>query len=641
MHTKLNDQIRKVLFRLMLGGIALFLSLGASGSPVAHAQEAWAHEPGAYYTVTTITLPDGTIIEEDNINGPPVPPPGFEVERQPVSLPEADSAAGINTLTVPAFNWVFGCSAVSGAMIAGYYDRSGWSNIYTGPTNGGVMPLDNSSWPTWSDGFATYPSCPLIASKNGVDGRTTRGSIDDYWVKYNSTADDPYITNGWTQHTWGDAIGDYMFTSQSAFDNVDGSTNFWNWISLPTPLNCDVMASYGIDNDGTLGRKHFYEARGYTVTDCYNQKTDNTIAGGFSFVQFKAEIDAGRPVMLNFAGHTVVGVGYDDSSNLVYIHDTWDYNNHTMTWGGSYSGMALQSVSIVNIQGQQQPSGTIQLSAATYSVNENGVSVTITATRTNGSSGAVGVSYATSNGTATAGSDYTATSGTLSWANGDTSNKTFSVPILDDSAYEGNETVNLTLSSPTGGATLGSPSTAVLTIIDNDLPFPAEIIGTWSSGIWYYNVENSNWTKMYPSAPIGPIAVGDVTGDGKADVISCWASGLWYQNGDTLGWTKVYGGTNPSYLAAGDITGDGRAEIVGTWSSGIWYYNLANSTWTKMYPSAPIGPIAVGDVTGDGQADVISCWASGLWFQDGATLGLTKVYSVAPSKIAVGDITGN
>jgi hypothetical protein len=54
--------------------------------------------------------------------------------------------------------------------------------------------------------------------------------------------------------------------------------------------------------------------------------------------------------MLNLAGHTIVGVGYDDSSNTVYIHDTWDNNDHTMTWGSSYSGMLLQSVSIVNLQ---------------------------------------------------------------------------------------------------------------------------------------------------------------------------------------------------------------------------------------------------------------------------------------------------
>ena len=139
-----------------------------------------------------------------------------------------------------------------------------------------------------------------------------------------------------------------MKTSQSAYGNTDGATTFWGYKDA-TKLTCTAMPDYNITNDGTQGRKLFYEARGYTVTDCYNQSTDNKAAGGFSFAQFKAEIDAGRPVMLNLAGHTIVGVGYDNSQNLIYIHDTWDYNNHTMIWGTSYSGMELLSVSIVNL----------------------------------------------------------------------------------------------------------------------------------------------------------------------------------------------------------------------------------------------------------------------------------------------------
>ena len=99
-----------------------------------------------------------------------------------------------------------------------------------------------------------------------------------------------------------------------------------------------------------MGRKLFYEARGYTVTDCYYQLTDNQVSGGFSFAQYKAEIDAGRPVLLNLTGHSIVGVGYDSSTSTVYLHDTWDYNTHAMTWGGSYSGMTLEGVSIVNLQ---------------------------------------------------------------------------------------------------------------------------------------------------------------------------------------------------------------------------------------------------------------------------------------------------
>ena len=123
--------------------------------------------------------------------------------------------------------------------------------------------------------------------------------------------------------------------------------------------------------------------------------------------------------------------------------------------------------------------GTLQFSSAAYSVNENGASVTLTVTRTNGSSSAVGVSFATANGSATAGSDYTNTSGTLSWANGDTAGKTITVPILDDSVFEGDETFTVALSSVSGGAALGTNATATVTIVDNDPPLTV-IGGTYS-----------------------------------------------------------------------------------------------------------------------------------------------------------------
>jgi len=109
--------------------------------------------------------------------------------------------------------------------------------------------------------------------------------------------------------------------------------------------------------------------------------------------------------------------------------------------------------------------GELQFSAATYEVSEVGPTATIMVSRINGSTGAVGVTYATSNDTATAGSDYTTATGTLAFADGEVT-KTFTVPITKDSAAESNETVILTLSSPTGGATLGTPSQATLTITD-------------------------------------------------------------------------------------------------------------------------------------------------------------------------------
>ncbi|MBA3015097.1 MAG: hypothetical protein KKD63_09150, partial [Proteobacteria bacterium] len=113
--------------------------------------------------------------------------------------------------------------------------------------------------------------------------------------------------------------------------------------------------------------------------------------------------------------------------------------------------------------------GAIFFSSTIYSVTEAGATVTITVNRTGGT-GAVTVNYATSNGTATAGSDYTAASGTLNWADTDITAKTFIINITNDGSTEANETVNITLSANTGGTTLGSPSTAVLTIVDDDQP---------------------------------------------------------------------------------------------------------------------------------------------------------------------------
>ena len=76
------------------------------------------------------------------------------------------------------------------------------------------------------------------------------------------------------------------------------------------------------------------------------------------------------------------------------------------------------------------PAGTLQFSAATYSVGENAGNAAVIVTRTGGSSGAVSVSFATSNGTATAPGDYTAVTQTVNFANGDTANKTVNIPII-------------------------------------------------------------------------------------------------------------------------------------------------------------------------------------------------------------------
>jgi len=113
--------------------------------------------------------------------------------------------------------------------------------------------------------------------------------------------------------------------------------------------------------------------------------------------------------------------------------------------------------------------GSLQFTTADFKVNENAGNAVITVSRTVGSDGAVSVNFTSSNGTATDGADYTFTDGFLTWADGDMADKTFTVPIIDDTDVEEPETVNLTLSNPTGLATLGAPNTATLTITDDDM----------------------------------------------------------------------------------------------------------------------------------------------------------------------------
>ncbi len=288
------------------------------------------------------TFIDQTGQEVAEIIVPGKPPATFRMPAAPVS------PTAVTLENVPAYDWSFGCSATSAAMQAAYYDRTGYYNIYTGPTQGGLMPMDNSSWGSVVINGETRKQCPLSATRNGVDGRSGRGNVDDYWIKYGSTANDPYITNGWAQHTWNDCTGDYMGTNQSALGNKDGSTTFYFYTN--GAIACNYAAPAG-SKDGCRGMREFYESRGYTVTsNCtqliygYNGNTQ-----GFTFTQYKQEIDAGRPVLIQVEDHTMLGYGYDNTGSKIYLHDTWDYLNHTMTWGGSYSGLAHWGVTTIQL----------------------------------------------------------------------------------------------------------------------------------------------------------------------------------------------------------------------------------------------------------------------------------------------------
>ena len=117
--------------------------------------------------------------------------------------------------------------------------------------------------------------------------------------------------------------------------------------------------------------------------------------------------------------------------------------------------------------------GPPSLSVADAEVEEGpNASLAFVVTLGRAASGTVTVGYATADGSATAGSDYTATSGTLSFAAGVTE-KTVSVPVIDDSHDEGDETLTLTLSNASGAWIEDGSATGT---IENHDPLPSAFI---------------------------------------------------------------------------------------------------------------------------------------------------------------------
>lgn len=176
------------------------------------------------------------------------------------------------------------------------------------------------------------------------------------------------------------------------------------------------------------------------------------------------------PVSVTFAAGSAVTVltltptddsDYEGTETLVL----------TLLDGSGYhvSEAANEASATIN-DNDSPPGGVLAFAAASYTATEGaGASAMITLTRTGGASGGVSVRLNTNNGTALAGSDYTATNAMVSWADGDSATKQVLIPLINDNAIEPDETVNLSLSQITGQAGLGLAS-AVLTIADDEPP---------------------------------------------------------------------------------------------------------------------------------------------------------------------------
>ena len=180
--------------------------------------------------------------------------------------------------------------------------------------------------------------------------------------------------------------------------------------------------------------------------------------------------------------------------------------------------------------------GALKFSTSGYSVGEAGGSVSVTVNRTGGSNGAVSVAYATADGSAVSGTNFTASSGTLQWASGDTSSKSFSVAISNATPFSGSKSFSIALSNATGGATLTSPTSATVTITGSGTAPPPP-----SGAFWVYYNGVFNWGGDYSFA--ASISYNDTSGvplSGAADIAVTIT-------GSYGAWQPFAGGTVPMW----------------------------------------------------------------------------------------------
>ncbi|OLE51635.1 MAG: hypothetical protein AUG51_22030 [Acidobacteria bacterium 13_1_20CM_3_53_8] len=241
-----------------------------------------------------------------------------------------------------------------------------------------------------------------------------------------------------------------------------------------------------------------------------------TLAGG-NPVNFEIELRRDGTFVYRY------GDGNENLSPIVGLSlgfpESYVVPSHTHEYWQGGPRLSLTNAQTVTFAKRVIPRSVFQFGQDNFRVSESAGSVTVTVTKPVFASGlpAIGtfsLNYATSAGTARPGSDYVETSGTLTFDGGDF--RSFTVPIINDNNIEPDETINITLSNPTNGSALGSRSTALITILNDDYGGPSQ---TQFSNATYTASEsagNARMTVVRSGDTSGPATVLYTTSDGSA-----------------------------------------------------------------------------------------------------------------------------
>ncbi|GEM_PF-5253009 len=295
--------------------------------------------------------------------------------------------------------------------------------------------------------------------------------------------------------------------SDDGFPETPGATSVsWSQISGPgtasfvdasvedASVSFDSEGSYQLRLTATDGDSYTFADVEVTVTPAgpgvliaeSNGSTEVSEEGSTDSYSLVLAMQPTQDVTINVSADTEVQV---DQTSLTFTPANWDspqtvtvsavddsdtenahsgsISHNVSSSDGDYDGITVPDISVA-ITDNDLP-GTLVLASSTYSIHEGNGQVILSVTRNAGSAGAVSVDVDSSDLSATAGTDYSSFSTTLTWEDGDSAAKSIIIPITEDSSYEGEEQFTVSLSNVTS-ATLGSPAAATVTLIDNDLP---------------------------------------------------------------------------------------------------------------------------------------------------------------------------
>ncbi len=358
---------------------------------------------------------------------------------------------------------VFGTNATQTAVIPG----TNWHISSVGDSNsaiGGEMPNVFAGGGT---GVVLYSSTKfnIFANHFGTTAAGAAMPLNTAISLYNSSENTIYA------NMIRNAEAAVLINGNSLRNNITGNSIDANKFGIDLMSSGYNGPTPNDSGDGDTGPNNLTNFP--TLDKPVVQYTTSTITGTLSSVPNRAyRIELFASGGCNASGY---GEGRDPIDSFDVTTDADGNVSFSRSVPAYPSGTAFTATATSALEGTSEFSpcaivegpGQFVFSTLTQSATE-GSSKQVTVNRLHGAIGAASVNYAVTGGTATA-ADYSNGAGTLSFADGETK-KSFQLQTTNDSTYEGNETIVLSLSGATNDATIGTPSSQTITINDDDSP---------------------------------------------------------------------------------------------------------------------------------------------------------------------------